>query len=288
MSYFILPWGIGLMMASAGYGARYIINILLCIVIVGIISLIFYYLTQSASGAYYSTTNLILKGLLYIPCLVGEYFKKGIQYIRYSMKKEPMTTWLILLGELVLVSVGVLYLKGASVTANTQKSGIMLQDKPVYTNHQHVVGNYDNLNQGKNGFLYNYAISLWFWVNPQPPNQSASTTVYTSILNYGNIPNITYLGLQNTLRITMKDQDHKIELMDDLVNIPLQRWNHIVVNYTGGTLDVFLNGNLERTVTEIIPFKSNDQITIGTDNGVQGGICKVIYLQEASRYIRHQ
>ena len=67
--------------------------------------------------------------------------------------------------------------------------------------------------------------------------------------------------------------------MDDLVNVPLQRWNHLVINYSGGTLDVFLNGNLERTVSEIIPFKSNDQITIGTDDGVQGGICKVMYVQ---------
>ena len=83
----------------------------------------------------------------------------------------------------------------------------MLQDDPVYLDKRTVVGNYDNLNQGKNGFLYNYSISCWFWINPQPPSQSASTTVYTSILNYGNIPNITYMGAQNTLRITMKDQD---------------------------------------------------------------------------------
>ena len=281
LGYLILPWCINLIIASSSVGV-YIQNILLCIAVVGILLGILYYLTQHASMTYYSTSNLILKSILYVPCLVGDYLKKWTQYVLYEVRGEPKTTWFILLAELLLVGTSMLYFFSNIKTVITKpRDGIMLQDDPVYIDKQTVVGNYDNLNQGKNGFLYNYAISCWFWINPQPPSQSASNTVYTSIINYGNTPNVTYMGAQNTLRITMKDQDHKIELMDDLTNIPLQRWNNLVINYSGGTLDVFLNGNLERTVTEVIPFKSNEQISIGTDGGVQGGICKVMYIQNA-------
>ena len=281
LGYIIIPWCMKLIIASSSIGV-YIQNILLCIAVVGILLGVLYYITQNASSAYYSTSNLILKSILYVPCLVGDYLKKWTQYVLYEIRGEPKTTWFILLAELLLIGTSVLYFVGnISASVSTPRSGIMLQDDPVYTDKRTIVGNYDNLNQGKNGFLYNYAISCWFWVNPQPPSQSASNTVYTSIINYGNTPNVTYMGAQNTLRITMKDQDHKIELMDDMTNIPLQRWNNLVINYSGGTLDVFLNGNLERTVTEIIPFKSNEQISIGTDGGVQGGICKVMYMQNA-------
>ena len=281
LAYLIIPWCVKLMMGSSSVWGH-IQTVLLFMVIVGILVGVLYYMTQHASFSYYSTSNLILKGILYVPCLVGEHVKKWVQFIRYDMKREPKTTWMILLGELVLIAGSIFYFSSnIQSIVDTPQNGIMLQDDAVYLDERTVVGNYDNLNQGKNGFLYNYAISCWFWINPQPPSQSASTTVYTSILNYGNTPNITYMGAQNTLRITMKDQDHKIELMDDLVNIPLQRWNHLVVNYSGGTLDVFLNGNLERTVTEVIPFKSTEPVTIGTDDGVQGGICKVVYLQTA-------
>ena len=61
----------------------------------------------------------------------------------------------------------------------------------------------------------------------------------------------------------------------------LQKWNNIIINYTGGTMDVFLNGDLVSSTKNIIPYSTLDNLTIGEDNGIKGGICNVIYFNKA-------
>ena len=62
----------------------------------------------------------------------------------------------------------------------------------------------------------------------------------------------------------------------------LQKWNNIIINYTGGTMDVFLNGDLVSSTKNIIPYSTLDNLTIGEDNGIKGGICNVIYFNNDS------
>ena len=59
--------------------------------------------------------------------------------------------------------------------------------------------------------------------------------------------------------------------------IQLQRWNHILLNYVNGTLDIFYNGKLVKTAVGLVPYMSLDSLTTGDDNGVQGNICNVVY-----------
>ena len=37
-----------------------------------------------------------------------------------------------------------------------------------------------------------------------------------------------------------------------LNHIKLQKWNHLVINYTSGRLDVFINGNLATTTKDVV------------------------------------
>ena len=62
--------------------------------------------------------------------------------------------------------------------------------------------------------------------------------------------------------------------------IKYQKWNHIVVVYNGGTLDVFINNKLVSTESGIIPLKQYDIVSYGSDNGIYGGICNVKYFNE--------
>ena len=64
------------------------------------------------------------------------------------------------------------------------------------------------------------------------------------------------------------------------VTLQNQKWNQIVLNYNRNKVDLFINGDLERTFQmkdEMPLYNDLDKITIGEDNGLDGGICNVVY-----------
>jgi hypothetical protein len=176
----------------------------------------------------------------------------------------------------------------------TNQNGKQLINQPVYSNTQHTLGNYEELN-GSDNFDYQYAISSWIFIDAVPPNTNASYNKYTSLLNFGNKPNIMYNGKNNTLMITMEQKDLKKSIDTKLIdfdedgnriiykneNILLQKWNNIVINYSGGILDIFLNGELVKSAIGVVPYYTVDSLTIGENNGLEGGICNVVYFKQA-------
>jgi hypothetical protein len=113
------------------------------------------------------------------------------------------------------------------------------------------------------------------------------------LLNYANKPNILYKAETNSLVITynqaqlesttdnpfieFKEGETDSRIIYENKNVLLQRWNNIVINYSGGTLDVFLNGNLEQSNLGIVPYYNFDALTVGTDESISGKICNVTY-----------
>jgi len=63
-------------------------------------------------------------------------------------------------------------------------------------------------------------------------------------------------------------------------NVFLQKWNNIIINYEGGTLDIFSNGELMSSVKNIVPYMNLDTIVTGTNNGINGYICNVVYYKK--------
>ena len=65
------------------------------------------------------------------------------------------------------------------------------------------------------------------------------------------------------------------------IEIPHQKWNQIVMNYNRNIVDIFINGNLERSFKmneSIMPeYSVLDSITVGDDVGVDGAVCNVVY-----------
>jgi hypothetical protein len=172
------------------------------------------------------------------------------------------------------------------------QGGTQLVNNPVNTNQLNILAGYQDLNK-TDEFDYKYGISSWIFIDAMPPNTNPSYRNYTSILNYGNKPNILYNGTTNTLMIVMeqkglKNDNAKTYELDDngnriiykKENFLLQKWNNIIINYIGGTLDIFLNNELVKSEIEVVPYMSLDNLTIGTDNGINGGICNVVYFTE--------
>jgi len=129
---------------------------------------------------------------------------------------------------------------------------------------------------------HNYGVSFWFYFNPQHMGMSSSA-VDTAVVNFSNRPLIEYNANKNQLLITMhsgRDGDAENKTTLTLNNIKLQKWNNLVINYTSGTLDVFLDGILVVSKPGIAPYLEEKPITVGTFGGINGRICNVSYYKK--------
>ena len=159
-----------------------------------------------------------------------------------------------------------------------QKSKLLLND-PVYLNNKKILTSFENIKMENFDmeYNYNYAISFWVFVRAQPPSFGEQYSKYTSILNYGEKPNILYNGSINKLKVVMNNGRNKKPVEHVIDNFPLQKWSNIVINYDSGILDIFMNKKLLASIKGVVPYMNQDQITIGSDNGIGGGICNVVY-----------
>jgi hypothetical protein len=287
------------------------------IIVIAVLALVFKLVT---GGTYYKKSpffRLVINSLFYIPCILVGIIdailgvfgfgatsgKSGLSGLWSGLtstianEKNTSYTYYVLLFVIIFLYIFYFFLGQQLQTNISKQGGSILVNSPIYTTSENTIGTYDNLNgtNDDNPYDYSYAISFWVFIDAVAPNAHGSLNKYTSILNYGDKPNVLYNAAENTLMVTFKNDgepaigsESRLKNPQELdangniivyrmTDVLLQKWNNIIINYSNGTLDIFYNGQLVKSVNEAVPQMSKDSLTIGAKDGINGGICNVTY-----------
>ena len=241
--------------------------------------------------------RLLVNTILYIPCILAGILDAIVAQIYKEKEKTKLSEVILLVISILLIAIYYLLPMGMQWVTSTYRGGKTLVNESVVLKEPYTIASYIPLNDMDPAaaypvYEYNYALSLWLYLDALPPSTSAAFDKYTPVFSYGGKPAILYKASNNTMMITAKIKD----LTDDriarsnmdkdengdiiiykLENVLLQKWNHILINYNGGILDIFYNGQLVKSAKNIVPYMELDAMTIGSPNGINGAICNVVY-----------
>tara|TARA_B100001287_G_scaffold276605_1_gene288133 strand:+ start:3859 stop:5151 length:1293 start_codon:yes stop_codon:yes gene_type:complete len=244
--------------------------------------------------------------IFYIPCVLYDVW----EYILEQVNLTPYSIYLFIALEFILIFIYA-FLPDITEKVAGQKESILLQDNIHLLDTVKVLTNSDNLKinpeekHNENGnYRTNYCISFWVYINVHPHTHQGYNSE-KEILTYGFKDNegiehvkpmVRYYGggggddqlIERNKLIFYYSRYPPIKqyATDEHtfydVTIEPQKWNQIVMNYNRNKVEIFINGNLERTfnMSKNLPIYNDlDQISIGDDEGIDGGICNVRYYQ---------
>ena len=135
---------------------------------------------------------------------------------------------------------------------------------------------------------YNYGVSAWFYIHPQPPNTNSNynAATYMNLLQVGDSfgPVMQYNPAINAIQFSIYGKPIvSAENPKDtftVTDIPLQTWNNVVINSDKGVIDIFINNSLVYTGDHLPDYanKSKEWFTIqtGQADGIHGEICNIM------------
>jgi hypothetical protein len=267
-----------------------VLNVLLVAVILGLIYKTLFVQLPAGNSNKNGLFSLIANLVFYIPCMIGNIFDDVGSFMTGNYGVNGTGSILMLICVIILI---VLYFILPSLLNKfIIQGGSQLINEPISSSNITSLGTYQELN-GSDNYEYQYSISFWFYLDADPPSTNAAYNKYTSLLNYGNKPNVLYCGKTNTLMVTIEQKDlkkttnNKLTDFDENGNrilyvnnkVLLQKWNNMLINYSGGVLDIFLNNELVKSDIGVVPYYTIDNLTIGESNGLNGSICNVVYFR---------
>jgi hypothetical protein len=237
----------------------------------------------------YNMTGLsgfIVNFLFFIPCLLSDF----VEYMYGDFATTPKVVYILFVFEIILILL-YLYLPKL-LTKLAEREGNIIIDKPIRINYNNDASNYIDMQTSEESVaLYKdniikrtainvrdkFTISMWVYVVPMPPNH-APYNGEADIFNFNRHPRITYNGTDKQFSIYYSNNE------TDIFDAPLEKWNHILVSYTRDKADFFLNGVLAQTHKRVRTdesFNVGDILTTGQENGLQGGIARVVYYERS-------
>jgi hypothetical protein len=245
--------------------------------------------------------GFILDLIFLIPCL----FSDVVDYILKQFNMTSNTVFVLFIIEILLI-IGYLTIPNAinaRVTANSvpllANSAFLMTPQTLTTEMLPTITITDpNTNATSTTSNTKYSLSMWVYLNQQLHNSGTFTNNIFSYgsENYGVKPQISYSNssnnqtLKDIYQITFSgfsDPDRNIHGQSNslLLELPGQKWNNFVFNYSGSEVHLYINGNLVR-VFKFGPDHPNPQydpsdiINIGDINGLDGAICNITYYND--------
>lgn len=225
--------------------------------------------------------------IMYIPCL----FINFALFLKKQFNLTTRTTTIIILLELLLIGlrffIPFIY---KLLRKYLMPQGNILISSPVSLHELTSLGVFMSEKQIKDKdfsekvFMnYNYALSSWIWIIPQSYSTSSAYTEETELINLNNQVKVMFnKGLiefwaETTANTPKREKMVKLYTLKDF---EYQKWNNFIINYYGGTLDIFVNRKLVSSTPNITPLTEFQNATAGMVDGVYGGIKDVVYFKK--------
>ena len=245
------------------------ITLMLSIIVVGIS------FANNMFGRYLNNSTdwlgFVLNLIVYVPCLLEDLVK----YFKQQYELTSSVTFILLAIEAVLVAI--YFALPMLFASKLVDDSVQIINDPVFLDIP-VSKTFKRQDDGdKKTKRTNYSISAWVYLNQQAPS-----TEKAHIFSYGeSYPKVEYI---KSKAASGKDQ-YRFTVSGETpydISLSNQKWNNIVLNFNdNGTVDIFVNGNLERTFASTKRLSSKNgfanEIKIGSTNGLYGAICNVKY-----------
>jgi len=238
--------------------------------------------------------KLIANLLFYLPCLMLD----AVDMLKEQYRLTTPTFLIILAMEAAFILAG--HLLPSAVVKALNHTGVHVLSAPIsmtkltpMTAHEIQFVDVDSIaNNTKKSHPdsvllhnYNYGLSAWFYIHPQPPNTNSNydASSYMNILTMGDSfgPVIKYNPKLNAMQFSIYGKPIAASPNGPpftLTDIPLQTWNNVVINSDKGMVDIFINNSLIYTGTHLPDKKSQEWFTISTGqaDGIHGEICNIM------------
>ena len=247
---------------------------------------------KSSSFAKHPAIALAISAVEYIPCLYADVITRIFggtptdvteKTALPAMKPEDFTYHsggvTIIAGIIVVCALYYLYPVAKKwIDKQTHTPGISLTGTKTYSvNQVHMICTYDHIAKLPTQPLYNYGISFYVWISPNTGNNN-----FYNILNFTGNLFVQYNTIENQMLIYALEESDQPEhvTLYRYIQVPLQKWIKVEINYVGGIYDVFIDNKLKGSKS-VVSYNAFENVFIGeTGSSVVGNVKDLYYYEK--------
>lgn len=258
----LIIYSVFLLVSNFGRFLSFFYNFAFFISIIVGLSILYKFVSPYFTGGKQNAVFELIKNIVfYLPCLFIDLIE--------NIAGTKRSVWILLAIELLAISIyfGIDYI----LHNGYFKKGTILSSEPQQLN---TISSLDQdaireITRNSKDKLH-YGLSADIWIDPQPTSTRIAYTKDTNILSFGDRLRVEYNG-EKPNKLIIKALEGRKTIVVAEPNIPLQRWNKVVLNYDHGTLDIFLNGELIHS-QQNVPYTTIASVQAGSRKGIYGGI----------------